>query len=100
MNCPACYSEIHDRSYRCKECHRVSSYRRLCWRYRYFGLIIVALIGYWTIPGLLGQRSTRGYDKLPPGALVSDAITMGWLGLTDTAWFCQEPHRKGEALHL
>src|SRR5437870_3434907 len=28
MNCPACYSEIDDRSYRCKECHRITSYRR------------------------------------------------------------------------
>src|SRR5207253_7624049 len=70
MNCPACYSEIHDRSYRCKECHRISSYRRFCWRYRYFVFLLVALIGYWTIPGLIRQWFARDYDKLPFGALV------------------------------
>lgn len=100
MNCPACYSEIDDRSYRCKECHRVASYRRLCWRYRYFVLVIVALIGYWTIPGLVRRWFARDYDKLPLGALVSDQMTLGWLGLTDKGWFCEEPHYKGSLLHL
>jgi len=100
MNCPACYSEIGDRSYRCKECHRVASYRRLCWRYRYFVLVIVALIGYWTIPGLVRQWFARDYNRLPYGALVSDQMTRGWLGLTDKGWFCEEPHYKGSLLHL
>src|SRR4051812_20332355 len=100
MNCPACYSEIHDLSYRCPECHRVSSYRRLFWRYRYFVFVLVALVGYWTVPGLVRQWLTRDYDKLPVGALVSDQMTRGWLGLTDNGWFCEEPHYKGSLLHL
>src|SRR5215470_16931661 len=100
MNCPACYSEIDDRSYRCKECHRVASYRWLCWRYRYFVLVIVALIGYWTIPGLVRRWFAMDYNKLPLGARVSDQMTLGWLGLTDKGWFCQEPHYKGSMLHL
>ncbi len=100
MKCPACCSEIDDKSYRCKECHRICSYRRLCWRYRYILLLLIALIGFWTIPGLVRRWFTRGYDKLPPGALVSDATTMGWLGLTDKEWFCEEPHYKGNLLHL
>src|SRR4051794_17844513 len=100
MKCPACCSEIDDRSYRCKQCRRVCSYRRLLWRYRYFLLLLVALIGFWTIPGLVRRWFSRGYDKLPPGALVSDATTMGWLGLTDKGWFCEEPHYKGNLLHL
>src|SRR6476660_6194747 len=100
MNCPACYSEIHDKSYRCKECHRISSYGRFCWRYRYFVFLLIALIGYWTIPGLIRQWFARDYDKLPFGALVSDQMTLGWLGLTDKGWFCEEPHYKGTLLHL
>jgi pimeloyl-ACP methyl ester carboxylesterase len=100
MKCPACCSEIDDRSYRCKECRRICSYRRLCWRYRYFALVIVALIGFWTIPGLVSRWFSRGYDKLPPGALVSDEMTMSWLGLKDKGWFCEEPHYKGNLLHL
>ena len=100
MNCPACYSEIDDRSYRCKECHRIASYRRLCWRYRYFVLVLVALIAYWTIPGLVRRWFARDYYKLPFGALVSDQMTLGWLGLTDKGWFCEEPHYKGSLLHL
>jgi pimeloyl-ACP methyl ester carboxylesterase len=100
MNCPACYSEIDDRSYRCKACHRVTSYPRLCWRYRYFVLVIVALVGYWTVPGLVRQWFARDYHKLPLGALVSDKMTLGWLGLTDKGWFCEEPHYKGSLLHL
>ena len=100
MNCPACYSEIDDRSYRCKECHRIASYRRFCWRYRYFVLVIVALIGYWTIPGLVRRWFAMDYSKLPLGARVSDQMTLGWLGLTDKGWFCQEPHYKGSMLHL
>ena len=100
MNCPACYSEIHDRSYRCTECHQIASYRRLCWRYRYFVLVLVALIGYWTIPGLIRRWFARDYHKLPLGALVSDQMTLGWLGLMDKGWFCEEPHYKGGLLHL
>jgi len=100
MNCPACYSEIDDQSYRCKACHRVTSYPRLCWRYRYFALVIVALIGYWTIPGLVRRWFARDFKKLPLGALVSDQMTLGWLGLTDKGWFCEEPHYKGSVLHL
>src|SRR5256886_8608537 len=100
MKCPACCSEIDDKSYRCKECHRICSYRRLCWRYRYILLLLIVLIGFWTIPGLVRRWFTRGYDKLPPGALVSDPTTMGWLGLTDKEWFCEEPHYKGNLLHL
>lgn len=100
MNCPACHSEIHDRSYRCKACQRVTSYPRLCWRYRYFVFVIVALIGYWTIPGLVRRWFARDYNKLPLGSLVSDQITLGWLGLTDKGWFCEEPHYKGSLLHL
>jgi len=100
MNCPACYSEIDDRSYRCKECHRISSYGRFCWRYRYFVFLLVALIGYWTVPGMIRQWFARDYDKLPFGSLVSDQMTLGWLGLTDKGWFCEEPHYKGSLLHL
>jgi pimeloyl-ACP methyl ester carboxylesterase len=100
MNCPACYSEIHDRSYRCKECHRISSYRRFCWRYRYFVFLLVALIGYWTVPGLVRRWFARDYDKLPRGALVSDQMTRGWLRLTDKGWFSEESHLKGRLLHL
>ena len=100
MKCPACFSEIDDRSYRCKECRRICSYRRLCRRYRYLLLVIVALIGFWTISGLVSRWSTRDYDKLPPGALVSDATTLNWLGLRDKGWFCAEPHYKGSLLHL
>jgi len=100
MKCPACFSEIDDRSYRCRECRRVCSYRRLGWRYRYFLLVIVALIGFWTIPGFVSRWFTRDYDKLPPGALVSDATTLSWLGLKDKGWFSAEPHYKGSLLHL
>ena len=100
MKCPACFSEIDDRSYRCRECRRVSSYRRLGWRYRYLLLLLVALIGLWTIPGLISRRLTRDYDKLPPGALVSDPTTLSWLGLKDKGWFSAEPHYKGSLLHL
>jgi pimeloyl-ACP methyl ester carboxylesterase len=63
-------------------------------------LVIVALIGYWTIPGLIRGWFTRDYNKLPLGALVSDQMTLGWLGLTDKGWFCEEPHYKGSLLHL
>src|SRR3954451_16753675 len=100
MKCPACCSEIDDRSYRCKECRRVCSYRRLCWRYRYFVFVTGALIGFWTVRGLVSRWSTRGYDNLAPGALVSDEMTLNWLGLKDKGWFCAEPHYKGSLLHL
>ena len=100
MNCPACYSEIDDRSYRCKECRRITSYRRFCWRYRYFVLVLVALIGYWTVPGLVRRWFAMDYHKLPLGARISDQMTLGWLGLTDKGWFCEEPHYKGRLLHL
>src|SRR3954470_17188260 len=100
MNCPACYSEIDDRSYRCKECHRVASYRRFCWRYRYLGFVLVGLIAYWTVPGLVRRWFVRDYNKLPLGALVSDQMTLGWLGLMDKGWFCEAPHYKGSLLHL
>jgi len=53
------------------------------WRYRYFVFVIVALIGYWTIPGVIRQWFARDYNKLPFGALVSDQMTLGWLGLAD-----------------
>jgi len=100
MNCPACYSEIDDRSYRCKECQRITSYRRFCWRYRYLVFVLVGLIAYWTVPGLVRRWFVRDYNKLPLGALVSDQMTLGWLGLTDKGWFCEEPHHKGSLLHL
>jgi hypothetical protein len=43
---------------------------------------------------------TPDYAKVPQGALVSDAATRRWLGLSDDGWFCEEPHHKGELLHL
>lgn len=100
MKCPACRSEIDDRSYRCKECYRICSYKRLCWRYRYVLFVIVALISLWTIRIYTRRLLTPDYAKLPQGALVSDATTRRWLGLSDNGWFCEEPHRKGELLHL
>lgn len=100
MKCPACLSEIDDRSYRCRVCRRICSYRGVVRRYRYFLLLLVGLIGFWTIRGYVTRRSASDYDKLPPGALVSDAITLNWLGLTDKGWFCEEPHYKGNLLHL
>src|SRR5947209_7371977 len=100
MKCPACCTEIDDRSYRCKECRRVCSYRRLCWRYRYIVLILVALIAFWAVKGIAARWVANDYDNLADGALVSDATTLSWLGLKDTGWFCAEPHFKGRILHL
>src|SRR4051812_32585798 len=100
MKCPACRSEIDDRSYRCKECHRICSYRRLCWRYRYLLLIILAVLGFYTGKAILRRVQTADFAKLPEGALVSDSLTRAWLGLTDKDWFCEEPHYKGTLLHL
>src|SRR3954469_21048467 len=100
MNCPACYSVIDDRSYRCKECQRIASYRRLCWRYCYLVFVLAGVIAYWTVPALVRRWFARDYDKLPFGALVSDQMTLAWLGLTDKGWFCEEPHYKGSLLHL
>jgi pimeloyl-ACP methyl ester carboxylesterase len=100
MKCPACCSEIDNRSYRCRECHGICSYRRLCWRYRYLVFGIVALIGFWTVKGYVRRWYANDYDKLPEGALVSDATTLSWLGLRDKGWFCEEPHYKGTLLHL
>ncbi|MGH8094995.1 MAG: alpha/beta hydrolase [Chthoniobacterales bacterium] len=63
-------------------------------------LAIVGLIGFWTIKGYFGRWFANDYDKLPEGALVSDATTLSWLGLKDNGWFCEEPHYKGTLLHL
>jgi pimeloyl-ACP methyl ester carboxylesterase len=100
MKCPACCSEIDNRSYRCRECLGICSYRWLCWRYRYLIFAIVALIGFWTIKGYVRRWYANDYDKLPEGALVADATTLSWLGLRDKGWFCEEPHYKGRLLHL
>src|SRR5215831_917295 len=100
MKCPACRSEIDDRSYRCKECHRICSYKRLCWRYRYILLILVGLLGFWTIRDYTRRWFAPDYAKLTDGDIISDAATRQWLGLSDNGWFCEEPHRKGELLHL
>jgi len=100
MKCPACYSEIDDRSYRCKECHRICSYKRLCWRYRYILFIFLALIAFSVGKMAVRRVLTADYARLPEGALVSDSVTRAWLGLTDNGWFCEEPHYKGSLLHL
>ena len=100
MKCPACFSEIDDRSYRCKECHRICSYRRLCWRYRYVLFLVLALIAFWFGKIVVRRVLTADYARLPEGALVNDSITRAWLGLKDNGWFCEEPHHKGELLHL
>jgi pimeloyl-ACP methyl ester carboxylesterase len=100
MKCPACCSEIDDKSYRCTECHRICSYRRLTWRYRYLSLVIVGLLAYWIFGSYIRGLFTKDYSRLPDGALVSDATTREWLGLTDKGWFCEEPHYKGVLLHL
>ena len=100
MNCPACRSEIDDRSYRCKECRRICSYRRLCYRYRYVLLVVLALVAFWIGKAVTRRVLTSDFAKLPEGALVSDSVTRAWLGLTDKDWFCEEPHYKGSLLHL
>jgi len=43
---------------------------------------------------------TSDYTSLPEGALVSDETTRQWLGLADKGWFCEEPHYKGNLMHL
>ncbi len=100
MKCPACCTEIDDRSYRCARCRRICSYRRLCWRYRYVVVILVVVIGFWTLKGIVARWVANDYDNLPEGALVSDEMTLSWLGLKDKGWFCEEPHYKGRLLHL
>ena len=100
MKCPACRSEIDDQSYRCPECHRICSYRGLARRYRYLLIILLLLVGYWTLGSFVRGLFAHGYDKLPEGALVSDALTLDVLGLKDKGWFCEEPHYKGNLLHL
>lgn len=100
MKCPACYSEIDERSYRCRECHRICSYRRLVWRYRYVFLLLLALVGFWTFKTYARRWFAPDYAGLAQGALVSDATTLRWLGLKDRGWFCEEPHYKGNILHL
>jgi len=70
------------------------------WRYRYLFLIIVGLLVYWTFGTYIRGLFTKDYARLPEGALVSDATTREWLGLTDKGWFCEEPHYKGTLLHL
>ena len=100
MKCPACYSEIDDRSYRCRECHRICSYRRLVWRYRWVILVLIALVGFWTLKTYARRWFAPDYARLPEGALVSDATTLRLLGLKDRGWFCEEPHYKGSVLHL
>src|SRR4051812_28843255 len=100
MHCQACLSENDDRAYRCRACGRICSYRRLGQRYRYVLLVLAALAGWWEIPRLVGQWSSKGYEDLPAGALVPDAMTLSWLELTDKGWFCEEPHYKGRLLHL
>jgi hypothetical protein len=100
MNCPACQSPVDDRSYRCKECQQICSYPRLLWRYRHSISIVIfatlVLLGYAYVGGIV----TVSYAGLRDGALVSDAATRQWLGLSDSGWFCEEPHHKGEILHL
>ena len=100
MKCPACCSEIDDRSYRCKACRRICSYRRLCYRYRYVLLVVLALVAFWIGRAVTRRVVTADFTKLPEGALVSDSVTRAWLGLTDKDWFCEEPHYKGRLLHL
>ena len=100
MKCPACCSEIDDRCYRCRECHRICSYRRLCWRYRYLLLLIAGLTIFWGGKNYLRRLSVTDFANLPEGALVSDETTRRWLGLVDKGWFCEEPHYKGNLLHL
>ncbi len=50
--------------------------------------------------GIAARWVANDYDNLPEGALVSDEMTLSWLGLKDKGWFCVEPHYKGRLLHL
>ena len=55
---------------------------------------------FWVGRTFTRRVLTTNYARLPEGALVSDSITRAWLGVTDKGWFCEEPHHKGELLHL
>lgn len=79
MKCPACRSEIADGAYRCKECWRICSYKRLCYRYRYVLLIILALVGFWVSKTVTRRVLTADFARLPEGALVSDSMTRSTL---------------------
>jgi len=46
-----------------------------------------------------GDGMANDYDELPEGALVSDATTLSWLGLTDKGWFARTAY-KAALLHL
>jgi pimeloyl-ACP methyl ester carboxylesterase len=100
MKCPACFSEIDDRAYRCRECRRICSYRRLARRYRFVLLLILIVVAYYAGRSIVQRVRSADFTKLPDGALVSDSMTRAWLGLNDKDWFCEEPHYKGNLLHL
>src|SRR5205823_13276254 len=100
MNCPACYSEIDDRSYRCKECHRITSYRRFCWRYRYLVVVLLGLIAYWTVPGGVRRWLVRDYNKPPLRPLAAHQMTMGCPSSSDKGRVFQAAHYKSHLVQL